>query len=57
MVSAHCLSLALTFTFPYRASERSPFDGSCCGGGYTNVDSLPTSPTNDSMDEPEPSPR
>lgn len=40
-----------------RASERSPFDGTCCGGGYTNVDSLPTSPTNDSMDDPFPSPR
>ncbi|XP_055373146.1 uncharacterized protein LOC129606700 isoform X3 [Condylostylus longicornis] len=36
-----------------RASERSPFDGSCCGGGYANVDSLPPSPT-DSEDPPPP---
>lgn len=27
-----------------RASERSPFEGSCCGAGYANVDSLPASP-------------
>uniref|UniRef100_A0A182NHN0 Uncharacterized protein n=1 Tax=Anopheles dirus TaxID=7168 RepID=A0A182NHN0_9DIPT len=26
-----------------RASERSPFEGSCCGGGYATVDSLPSS--------------
>ncbi|KAL5286747.1 REM1 family protein [Megaselia abdita] len=30
-----------------RASERSPFDGSCCGGGYANVDSMPPSPDTD----------
>ncbi|XP_037918216.1 uncharacterized protein LOC119656024 isoform X3 [Hermetia illucens] len=37
-----------------RASERSPFEGSCCGGGYSNVDSLPPSPTDS---EPPPPPR
>uniref|UniRef100_A0A1B0C919 Uncharacterized protein n=2 Tax=Lutzomyia longipalpis TaxID=7200 RepID=A0A1B0C919_LUTLO len=37
-----------------RASERSPFDGSCCGGGYSVVDSLPPSPTDS---EPPPPPR
>uniref|UniRef100_A0A1B0CZ11 Uncharacterized protein n=1 Tax=Phlebotomus papatasi TaxID=29031 RepID=A0A1B0CZ11_PHLPP len=36
------------------ASERSPFDGSCCGGGYSVVDSLPPSPTDS---EPPPPPR
>lgn len=36
-----------------RASERSPFEGSCCGKGYTTVDSLPPSPT-ESGDIPPP---
>lgn len=56
------LLFIFTFTFyilPYpffcRASERSPFDGSCCGGGYTNVDSLPPSPSD--SEEPPPQPR
>ncbi|XP_073847375.1 rad, Gem/Kir family member 2 isoform X1 [Musca autumnalis] len=41
-----------------RASERSPFDGSCCGGGYANVDSVPASPDEDSENvEPPPPPR
>ncbi|XP_013104329.2 uncharacterized protein LOC106084907 [Stomoxys calcitrans] len=41
-----------------RASERSPFDGSCCGGGYANVDSVPASPDEDSENvEPTPPPR
>ncbi|XP_055853796.1 dentin sialophosphoprotein isoform X4 [Episyrphus balteatus] len=39
-----------------RASERSPFDGSCCGGGYANVDSIPPSPDTDDS-EPPPPPR
>lgn len=39
-----------------RASERSPFEGSCCGGGYTAVDSMPPSPS-DSEEEPPPPPR
>ncbi|XP_054740303.1 uncharacterized protein LOC129245894 isoform X1 [Anastrepha obliqua] len=38
-----------------RASERSPFEGSCCGGAYANVDSVPTSP--DESDNIEPPPR
>ncbi|XP_065092986.1 uncharacterized protein Rgk2 [Ochlerotatus camptorhynchus] len=38
-----------------RASERSPFDGSCCGGGYATVDSLPSSP-NAEEDDSEPIP-
>ncbi|XP_058457355.1 uncharacterized protein LOC131434553 [Malaya genurostris] len=38
-----------------RASERSPFDGSCCGGGYATVDSLPSSPVDDE-DDSEPIP-
>ncbi|XP_062553133.1 uncharacterized protein LOC134218228 [Armigeres subalbatus] len=38
-----------------RASERSPFEGSCCGGGYATVDSLPSSPNADEEDsEPVP---
>ncbi|EDV98167.1 uncharacterized protein LOC6568836 isoform X2 [Drosophila grimshawi] len=38
-----------------RASERSPFEGSCCGGAYANVDSLPASPDeSDNMDPPPP---
>ncbi|XP_063709642.1 uncharacterized protein LOC134838112 isoform X1 [Culicoides brevitarsis] len=37
-----------------RASERSPFDGSCCGGGYATVDSMPNSPTDS---DPPPPPR
>ncbi|KRG05355.1 uncharacterized protein Dmoj_GI18451, isoform C [Drosophila mojavensis] len=38
-----------------RASERSPFEGSCCGAGYANVDSLPASPDDsESMDPPPP---
>ncbi|XP_017150251.1 uncharacterized protein LOC108160633 isoform X3 [Drosophila miranda] len=37
-----------------RASERSPFEGSCCGGGYANVDSLPVS--SDESDNLEPPP-
>lgn len=42
----------------YRASERSPFEGSCCGGGYANVDSVPASPDEDSENaEPTPPPR
>lgn len=47
-----------------RASERSPFEGSCCGGGaYANIDSLPTSPTaaadedESTDDEPDSAPR
>uniref|UniRef100_W8C1L6 GTP-binding protein REM 1 n=1 Tax=Ceratitis capitata TaxID=7213 RepID=W8C1L6_CERCA len=39
-----------------RASERSPFEGSCCGGGYANVDSVPTSPDSEDL-EPPPPPR
>ncbi|XP_053689210.1 uncharacterized protein LOC128738241 [Sabethes cyaneus] len=39
-----------------RASERSPFDGSCCGGGYATVDSLPSSPAPDDDDDSEPIP-
>lgn len=35
---------------PLRASERSPFEGSCCGGGYANVDSVPPSPDDDDDD-------
>ncbi|XP_058066311.1 arf-GAP with ANK repeat and PH domain-containing protein cnt-2-like [Anopheles bellator] len=38
-----------------RASERSPFEGSCCGGGYATVDSLPSS-HGDEDDESEPIP-
>ncbi|EAT47305.1 AAEL001571-PA [Aedes aegypti] len=38
-----------------RASERSPFEGSCCGGGYATVDSLPSSP-NAEEDDSEPIP-
>ncbi|XP_049543128.1 arf-GAP with ANK repeat and PH domain-containing protein cnt-2-like [Anopheles darlingi] len=38
-----------------RASERSPFEGSCCGGGYATVDSLPSSHGEDE-DESEPIP-
>ncbi|XP_055624302.1 uncharacterized protein LOC129767426 [Toxorhynchites rutilus septentrionalis] len=33
-----------------RASERSPFEGSCCGGGYATVDSLPSSPVAEDID-------
>ncbi|XP_037805253.1 uncharacterized protein LOC119599542 [Lucilia sericata] len=43
-----------------RASERSPFEGSCCGGGYANVDSVPASPEEDDDSEnyePPPPPR
>ncbi|KAJ6645420.1 GTP-binding protein GEM [Pseudolycoriella hygida] len=39
-----------------RTSERSPFDGSCCGVGYTTVDSFPPSPTDSEVEEP-PAPR
>ncbi|XP_011193932.1 uncharacterized protein Rem1_0 isoform X2 [Zeugodacus cucurbitae] len=39
-----------------RASERSPFEGSCCGGGYANVDSVPSTPDSDDL-EPPPPPR
>lgn len=42
------------FSSFFRASERSPFDGSCCGAGYVTVDSLPPSPTDS---EPPPAPR
>ncbi|KFB42490.1 hypothetical protein ZHAS_00010195 [Anopheles sinensis] len=35
-----------------RASERSPFEGSCCGGGYATVDSLPSSHGEDDDSEP-----
>lgn len=38
----------------FRASERSPFEGSCCGKGYTAVDSLPPSPTESSEIPPPP---
>lgn len=37
-----------------RASERSPFEGSCCGAGYANVDSLPASPDESENLEPPP---
>ncbi|XP_031638453.1 uncharacterized protein LOC116350696 isoform X1 [Contarinia nasturtii] len=38
-----------------RASERSPFEGSCCGKGYTAVDdSLPPSPTESAEIPPPP---
>ncbi|KAG4069698.1 hypothetical protein HA402_002277, partial [Bradysia odoriphaga] len=37
-----------------RASERSPFDGSCCGVGYATVDSLPPSPTDSDAEPPPP---
>ncbi|XP_020815327.1 uncharacterized protein LOC110189536 isoform X2 [Drosophila serrata] len=37
-----------------RASERSPFEGSCCGAGYANVDSLPASPDDSENLEPPP---
>ncbi|KAH8401193.1 hypothetical protein KR009_003564 [Drosophila setifemur] len=37
-----------------RASERSPFEGSCCGAGYANVDSLPASPDDSDNLEPPP---
>ncbi|EDW60540.1 uncharacterized protein Rgk2 isoform X2 [Drosophila virilis] len=37
-----------------RASERSPFEGSCCGAGYANVDSLPASPDESENMEPPP---
>ncbi|XP_050322501.1 uncharacterized protein LOC126754510 isoform X1 [Bactrocera neohumeralis] len=37
-----------------RASERSPFEGSCCGGGYANVDSVPSSPHSDDLEPPPP---
>ncbi|EAA04508.3 AGAP007615-PA [Anopheles gambiae str. PEST] len=37
-----------------RASERSPFEGSCCGGGYATVDSLPSSHGEDDESEPIP---
>ncbi|EDW79762.1 uncharacterized protein Dwil_GK17958 [Drosophila willistoni] len=37
-----------------RASERSPFEGSCCGAGYANVDSLPASPDESENQEPPP---
>ncbi|XP_017839956.1 uncharacterized protein LOC108597757 isoform X2 [Drosophila busckii] len=38
-----------------RASERSPFEGSCCGAGYANVDSLPASPDeSENLDPPPP---
>ncbi|XP_036330114.1 uncharacterized protein LOC118742273 isoform X5 [Rhagoletis pomonella] len=40
-----------------RASERSPFEGSCCGGGYANVDSVPSSPDDSESLEPPPPPR
>ncbi|XP_037951313.1 uncharacterized protein LOC119682044 [Teleopsis dalmanni] len=40
-----------------RASERSPFEGSCCGGGYANVDSLPASPDDSDNLDPPPPPR
>ncbi|KAL1394914.1 hypothetical protein pipiens_002966 [Culex pipiens pipiens] len=39
-----------------RASERSPFDGSCCGGGYATVDSLPSSPVGGEEEDSEPIP-
>ncbi|EDS31671.1 conserved hypothetical protein [Culex quinquefasciatus] len=39
-----------------RASERSPFDGSCCGGGYATVDSLPSSPVGGDEEDSEPIP-
>lgn len=53
------LFLLLHIFIFFRASERSPFEGSCCGGGYATVDSLPPSPTEDeeSGDEVEPSTR
>lgn len=38
----------------YRASERSPFEGSCCGSGYANVDSVPSSPDSDDLEPPPP---
>ncbi|XP_033154920.1 uncharacterized protein LOC117137534 isoform X3 [Drosophila mauritiana] len=38
-----------------RASERSPFEGSCCGAGYANVDSLPATPDDsENLDPPPP---
>ncbi|XP_036225012.1 uncharacterized protein Rgk2 isoform X3 [Bactrocera oleae] len=37
-----------------RASERSPFEGSCCGGGYANVDSIPSSTDTDDLEPPPP---
>ncbi|XP_067628981.1 uncharacterized protein Rgk2 isoform X2 [Eurosta solidaginis] len=40
-----------------RANERSPFEGSCCGGGYANVDSIPTSPNDSDNSDPPPAPR
>lgn len=38
----------------FRASERSPFEGSCCGGGYANVDSIPSSTDTDDLEPPPP---
>lgn len=48
------------FICPNSASERSPFEGSCCGGGYANVDSVPASPEEEDDSEnyePPPPPR
>jgi hypothetical protein len=47
--------LIFFFFIFFRASERSPFDGSCCGAGYADLeDSLPPSPTDSEIP---PSPR
>ncbi|GAB0097849.1 hypothetical protein DMENIID0001_135270 [Sergentomyia squamirostris] len=54
MVCMLMINLILIGVLLPRASERSPFDGSCCGGGYSVVDSLPPSPTDS---EPPPPPR
>lgn len=48
------MSLLFSFLLQIRASERSPFDGSCCGVGYATVDSLPPSPTDSEVEPPPP---
>lgn len=53
MANADLIAILFSPSF-CSASERSPFEGSCCGGGYATLDSLPPSPTDS---EPLPPPR
>uniref|UniRef100_A0A1B0BI46 Uncharacterized protein n=1 Tax=Glossina palpalis gambiensis TaxID=67801 RepID=A0A1B0BI46_9MUSC len=56
IISRHSRSNTSINSNNSRASGRSPFESSCCGAGYANVDSTPLTPEEDVSENLEPIP-
>uniref|UniRef100_A0A1B0A7D9 Uncharacterized protein n=1 Tax=Glossina pallidipes TaxID=7398 RepID=A0A1B0A7D9_GLOPL len=56
IISRHSRSNTSINSNNSRASGRSPFESSCCGAGYANVDSAPLTPEEDVSENLEPIP-